>query len=57
MTKHSLTNNDTLTTGINKKANGAYLALTHSASKTYKTYKGAEKWLAKRGYNADGTKK
>lgn len=47
----------TLSTGIFKQADGTFLAMTLSQSKTLKTRKGAEAWLARRGYNADGTRK
>ena len=49
------TNNSTTSIGI-VSDNGEYLALTLTASKTFKTYKGAAKWLAARGYNADGSR-
>lgn len=43
-----LGNNETLSTGITKNSDGTYTALTYTQSKTFKTAKGAEKWLAKR---------
>ncbi len=46
-------NNSTTSIGI-AKHNGEFIALTLTASKTFKTYKGAVRWLAKRGYNAKG---
>jgi len=36
---------------------GSFLALTFTDSRTVKSYSGAVAWLAKRGYNADGTRK
>jgi len=48
MTKLDLGNNETLSTGINKNLDDTYTALTFTQSKTFKTVKGAEKWLAKR---------
>jgi hypothetical protein len=48
-------NNETATIGIVKDGAG-FLALTMSASKTFKTYAGAVKWLASRGYNANGSR-
>ena len=36
---------------------GSFLALTFTDSRTFKSYSGAVAWLAKRGYNADGTRK
>jgi hypothetical protein len=44
-----LGNNESLTTGI-------FEALTLTQSKSFKTRKGAEKWLAARGYDANGKK-
>ena len=48
-------NNETMSTGIVETA-GGFLAITLSASKTFKTRKGAEKWLAIRGYKANGSR-
>ena len=48
-------NNETNSIGITETT-GGFLALTLSASKTFKTRKGAEKWLAARGYKADGSR-
>jgi hypothetical protein len=42
-----LGNNESLSTGIAKNSDGTYTALTFTKSKTFKTAKGAEKWLAK----------
>lgn len=36
--------------GIYKDNAGKYLALTFLESKDFKTLRGAEKWLSKRGY-------
>lgn len=47
----------TVSRGINKNNDGTYTARTYSQSKDFKTRKGAEKWLASRGINPDGTKK
>jgi hypothetical protein len=44
-----LGNNETLSRGIEKNSDGTYTALTFTQSKTFKTLKGAEKWLAKKG--------
>lgn len=49
-------NNETICRGISE-LRGLFTALTFSQSKTFKTRKGAEKWLAERGYNADGSRK
>lgn len=48
MNKLDLGNNETLSTGINKNLDGTYTAMTFTQSKTFKTAKGAEKWLAKK---------
>lgn len=49
-------NNETISRGI-FELHGRFTALTFSESKTFRTRKGAEKWLAARGYNADGSRK
>ena len=36
--------------GIYKNNDGSFTAITRTQSKYFKTYKGAEKWLEKRGY-------
>jgi len=43
-------------TGIALNADGTFTALTLSASRTFKTYRGAVAWLAARGYDANGNK-
>ena len=43
-----LGNNETATRGIFKNDDGTFLALTFSASKTFKTEAGARKWYEKR---------
>lgn len=40
-----LGNNDSLTRGIFKNADGTFTALTFSRSKTFKTYAGALRWF------------
>lgn len=47
-------NNETKSRGI-FELHGRFTALTFAESKTFKTRKGAEAWLARRGYNADGS--
>ena len=42
-------NNDTIATGIFENGDGTFTALTFSASKDFKTYAGAARWLARRG--------
>lgn len=54
--KRDLGNNETICLGVFKNEAG-YTALTFSKSKTFKTHKGACKWLALHGFNADGTRK
>ena len=44
-----LGNNETLSKGISKNADGTFTAVTFTKSKDFKTLKGAEKWLAARG--------
>lgn len=46
-----LGNNETASVGIFATSDG-YLAMTRSASKAFKTRRGAEKWLARRGVTA-----
>jgi len=43
-----LGNNESLTRGIFNNTDGTFTALTFSASKSFKTRKGAEKWYSKR---------
>lgn len=50
------TNKDGYITGISQNNDGTFTAITRVDSKDFKTLKGAEKWIAKRGYNADGSK-
>ena len=47
-------NNESAVRGVVQDAD-SFLALTFTD--TFKSYSGAVKWLAKRGYNADGTRK
>jgi len=48
-------NNESLSVGI-EKINGEFLATTFSSSKFFKTAKGAEKWLARKGFDKDGNR-
>lgn len=43
-----LGNNEQLSTGVATNQDGTFTAMTFTASKTFKTRKGAEKWLARR---------
>lgn len=49
-------NNETISRGV-FALHGRFTALTFAESKTFKTRKGAEAWLAQRGYNPDGSRK
>jgi hypothetical protein len=55
ITQHDLGNNESISTGY-FELHGEYIAMTRVESKTFKTERGAVAWLAKRGYNADGTR-
>lgn len=44
-----LGNSETVSRGLYPQADGTFLALTYTASKTFKTRVGAAKWLARRG--------
>ena len=46
----------TASAGIAPQTDGTFLALTLTASKSFKTAKGAASWLAARGYAPNGTK-
>jgi hypothetical protein len=43
-----LGNNDSLTRGVFKNADGTFTALTFAHSKTFKTYAGAVRWFKAR---------
>jgi len=45
-----------LSVGIAPEADGTYLALTATASRSFRTVKGAAAWLARRGYSPTGTR-
>jgi len=47
-------NNESLSCGVNANSDGTFTALTFSQSKTFKTEKGAIKWIEKIGYNKNG---
>ena len=44
----SLGNNETISRGVERQADGTWLALTFTASRTFKTEAGARRWLAAR---------
>ena len=46
-------NNDSISCGI-FEMNGQFTALLFSQSRTFKTYKGAKRWLAKMGRDENG---
>lgn len=47
-------NNESRALGLFDNQDGTFTGLTHSASKTLKTRKGIEDWLARRGYTPEG---
>ena len=62
--QHDLGNNESVATGYEAVPPGQYgnlprggfVALTRTQSATFKTERGAIAWLARRGYNPDGTR-
>lgn len=49
-----LGNNETVSVGVVKLGEREYLALTPTASRTFRTEAGAIRWLVRRGFKADG---
>jgi len=49
-------NNEIRGIGIGENTDGTFTALTLSQSKTFRTRRGAESWLARRGYRANGNR-
>ena len=47
-TRIDLGNNETISRGISKNADGTFTAMTFTKSKTFKTRAGAMKWLSAR---------
>jgi hypothetical protein len=47
-TNIDLGNNESLARGISKNNDGTFTAVTFSASRSFKTYAGAVRWLASR---------
>lgn len=45
-----------LSIGVVPQADGTFLALTLTASKSFKSAKGAAAWLTKRGYSPTGAR-
>jgi hypothetical protein len=45
-----LGNNESMSRGVFPSADGTFLALGFSQSKSFKTRRGAEKWLERRGW-------
>lgn len=43
-----LGNNESLTRAISRNADGTFTAVTFTASRNFKTHKGAVKWMAER---------
>jgi hypothetical protein len=52
-----LGNNETISRGISCNSDGTFLAITFSQSRTFKTRRGAERWLARRGLRPDGSRR
>lgn len=48
-------NNEQIARGV-FELHGRFTAMTFAESRTFATRRGAEKWLARRGYNADGSR-
>jgi len=55
MTKHELGNGESYVVGIIEER-GSFLALTATQSKVFKTRRGAERWMERRGLTPDGKK-
>jgi len=51
-----LGNNESASIAITNNNDGTFTAMTYSASKEFKTFKGAVKWLAKRGFDQNGAR-
>lgn len=47
-------NNEQITIGVVPQNDGSFLALTFTLSRTFKSRKGAEGWLASRGFAPNG---
>lgn len=57
MQTHDLGNNESAVVGMARNADGTYTALTRTESKAdFKTEGGAIRWLARRGYDAEGNR-
>lgn len=54
-TTTDLGNNDSVSRGLAVNGDGTFTAMTATESKTFKTRSGAERWLAQRGFNPDGS--
>lgn len=50
-------NGESVVAGVCVEQDGTLLAITPAASKAFKTQAGAALWLARRGYNVDGTRR
>lgn len=50
-------NNEKVAVGVTQmREGGAFTAMTFTASKDFKTFAGAQKWLARRGYVVEFSK-
>lgn len=47
-TKIDLGNNESIGRGICKNSDGTFTAMTFTKSKTFKTIRGAQKWMARK---------
>lgn len=54
MSTIDLGNNESISRGIIRENDGTYTALTFSASRNFKTERGAARWLAARGIAPNG---
>jgi hypothetical protein len=56
LSRHDLGNNEAYSIGISHNSNQSspWLAITGTQSKWFKTFAGAKRWLAARGYDAHG---
>jgi len=51
-----LGNNESASIAIETNQDGTFTAMTYSASKEFKTFKGAVRWLAARGFDQNGAR-
>ncbi len=51
-----LGNNEVACCGLVLETDGTFTGITFSQSKSFKTFKGAEKWLASKGFSVNGAR-